>query len=165
MLLRSIMPFTRPQQTDYWALRDLSFDVERGETLGVIGRNGAGKTTMLRLLAGVTRPTEGRVEIHGRVAPLITVNVGFHPEMSGRENVFVNGILLGLTKRQVERRFEEIAEFAELGSFIDTPVKFYSSGMLMRLGFSVVAHVDAEILLVDEILAVGDTAFQIKCFD
>jgi ABC-type polysaccharide/polyol phosphate transport system ATPase subunit len=165
MLIKSIMPFWGATKSEYWALRDLTFSLEAGATLGIIGRNGAGKTTLLRLLAGVTRPSEGRVRVRGRVAPLISVNVGFHQEMSGRENVYVNGILLGLTKREVAARFDEIAAFAELDDFIDTPVKFYSSGMLMRLGFSIVAHVEAEMLLVDEILAVGDTAFQLKCFD
>lgn len=165
MLLKSILPFGGSKRSDYWAIQDFNFDVAQGETLGIIGRNGAGKTTLLRLLAGVTRPSSGRVVVRGRVAPLISVNVGFHPEMSGRENIFVNGILLGLTKRQVEQRLDEIIEFAELDSFIDTPIKFYSSGMQMRLGFSVVVHVDPEILLVDEILAVGDTAFQLKSFE
>ncbi len=165
MLLRSILPVWRPSRTDLWALRDLDFTIERGETVGILGRNGAGKTTLLRLLAGVTRPSRGRVQITGRIAPLISVGVGFHPEMSGRENVYVNGMLLGLSRREVELRFDEIVAFAELEEFIDTPVKFYSSGMFMRLGFSVAVHVDPDVLLVDEVLAVGDIGFQLKCFE
>jgi lipopolysaccharide transport system ATP-binding protein len=133
--------------------------------VGIMGHNGAGKSTMLKLLAGVTRPTTGEVFIRGRVAPLISVGVGFHPEMTGRENVYVNGMLLGLTRREVDERFDEIVAFAELEEFIDTPVKFYSSGMFMRLGFAVAISSEPEILLVDEVLAVGDMAFQLKCFD
>ena len=136
-----------------------------GETVGSSDSNGAGKTTLLRVLAGVTSPTEGRARVTGRIAPLISLGVGFHQEMSGRENVLVNGMLLGLTAQQVAERYDAIVEFAELEEFIDTPVKFYSSGMFMRLGFAIVAHVDPTILLVDEILAVGDAGFQLKCFD
>lgn len=165
MLLRSLLPVGRPTRTELWALRDLDLTVERGETLGIIGRNGAGKTTLLRLLAGVTQPSRGRAQIRGRVAPLISVGVGFHQEMSGRENIFVNGMLLGLRRAEVEERFHDIVAFAELADFIDTPVKFYSSGMFMRLGFSVAIHVEPQVLLLDEILAVGDLAFQLKCFD
>jgi ABC-type polysaccharide/polyol phosphate transport system ATPase subunit len=165
MLLRSLLPFARPKRSELWALRDLNLNLEQGEVLGMIGRNGAGKTTLLRLLAGVTQPTEGRVRIAGRVAPLISVGVGFHREMSGRENVYVNGMLLGLTKDEIDERFDTIVAFAELADFIDTPVKFYSSGMFMRLGFSVAIHTDPQILLVDEILAVGDLAFQMKCLE
>jgi ABC-type polysaccharide/polyol phosphate transport system ATPase subunit len=165
MLLQSMLPHGRPVREELWALRNLDLTVEPGETLGVLGRNGAGKTTLLRLLAGVTSPTEGSVRVVGRIAPLISLGVGFHNEMSGRENVLVNGMLLGLTAKQVAERFDSIVEFAELGEFIDTPVKFYSSGMFMRLGFAVVVHVDPTILLVDEILAVGDAGFQLKCFD
>lgn len=165
MLLKSVVPFLRPKKTEFWALRDLDLTLEQGETLGVLGHNGAGKTTLLRMLAGVTRPSEGSAVLRGRIAPLISVGVGFHQEMSGRENILVNGMLLGLTRREIEARFDQIVSFAELEGFIDTPVKFYSSGMFMRLGFSVAAHVDPEVLLVDEILAVGDGAFQVKCFD
>jgi ABC-type polysaccharide/polyol phosphate transport system ATPase subunit len=164
MLLRSVLPFARPGRAELWALRNLDLTVDAGEVIGVLGHNGAGKTTLLRLLAGVTTPTEGRVRVVGRIAPLISLGVGFHQEMSGRENVLVNGMLLGLSARQVAERFDQIVEFAEVGEFIDTPVKFYSSGMFMRLGFAVVVHVDPKILLVDEILAVGDAAFQLKCF-
>jgi ABC-type polysaccharide/polyol phosphate transport system ATPase subunit len=164
ILLKSIVPLWRPTRTELWALRDIDLTINRGETVGIMGRNGAGKSTMLRLLAGVTQPTTGRVLVGGRVAPLLSVGVGFHPEMSGRENVYVNGMLLGLSRRQVEARFDRIVAFAELEKFIDTPVKFYSSGMFMRLGFAVAIHSDAEVLLVDEVLAVGDVAFQLKCF-
>lgn len=164
-LLKALMPFGREKKSEHWALRDLNFKIDPGETVGLIGRNGAGKTTMLRLLAGVSRPSEGSLKVRGRIAPLISVGVGFHPEMTGRENIFVNGMLLGLTKSQIRRRFEEIVGFAEIPDFVDTPVKFYSSGMFMRLGFSVAAHVDPDVLLVDEVLAVGDAAFQLKCFE
>jgi len=165
MRLRSLLPFAGAKRTVFNALSELDLEVDAGETVGIVGRNGAGKTTLLRLLAGVSRPSSGTVSVRGRVAPLLSVGVGFHQEMSGRENVYVNGMLLGLTKAQVEQRFDEIVSFAELEPFIDTPVKFYSSGMFMRLGFSVAIHVDPEVLLVDEVLAVGDLAFQLKCFD
>jgi ABC-type polysaccharide/polyol phosphate transport system ATPase subunit len=164
ILLKSIIPLWRPTRTELWALRDVDLTIERGETVGIMGRNGAGKSTMLRLLAGVTQPTTGRVLVGGRVAPLLSVGVGFHPEMSGRENVYVNGMLLGLSRRQIDARFDQVVAFAELEKFIDTPVKFYSSGMFMRLGFAVAIHSDPEVLLVDEVLAVGDVAFQLKCF-
>jgi ABC-type polysaccharide/polyol phosphate transport system ATPase subunit len=137
MLLRSVLPFNRPQRQELLALRDVSFSVEAGETVGILGRNGAGKTTLMRLLAGVTLPSAGMVTTRGRVAPLLSVGVGFHQEMSGRENVIVNGMLLGLTRAEIDERFDDIVAFSEIGDFIDTPVKFYSSGMYMRLGFSV----------------------------
>ncbi len=165
MLLRSLVPFRRPQRTELWALRDVDLSIGRGETVGVLGRNGAGKSTLLRLLAGVAQPTTGEVVVRGKVAPLLSVGVGFHQEMTGQENVLVNGMLLGLTREEVEARFDDIVAFADLASFIDTPVKFYSSGMFMRLGFSVAVHTAPDVLLVDEVLAVGDTAFQIKCFE
>jgi ABC-type polysaccharide/polyol phosphate transport system ATPase subunit len=165
MLLRSILPFARPKRHELWALRNVDLKVEEGETVGILGRNGAGKTTLLRMLSGVTQPSAGSVTVRGRIAPLIGVGVGFHQEMSGRENVYVNGMLLGLTKAQVDERFNDIVAFSELESFIDTPVKFYSSGMFMRLGFSVAIHVEPRVLLVDEVLAVGDLAFQAKCFE
>ena len=136
-----------------------------GSTFGVIGRNGSGKSTALKLVAGITKPTSGTVTVRGRISALIELGAGFHPEISGRENVFINGIMLGLTKREIEKRFDEIVEFAELEDFIDEPVKTYSSGMYMRLGFSVAIHVDPEVLLVDEVLAVGDEAFTHKCLD
>jgi ABC-type polysaccharide/polyol phosphate transport system ATPase subunit len=139
--------------------------VPRGQTLGVIGRNGSGKSTMLKLVAGITKPTSGTVRVDGRISALIELGAGFHPEISGRENVFINGIMLGLTKREVARRFDDIVEFAELQDFIDAPVKTYSSGMYMRLGFAVAIHVDPDVLLVDEVLAVGDEGFTHKCLD
>lgn len=165
MLLRSLLPFRKPSRSELWALDDVSLDIPRGSTIGIIGRNGAGKTTLLRMLAGVTQPTNGTVRLAGRVAPLISVGVGFQKEMSGRENVYLNGMLLGMTKKQVDERFDEIVRFAEIEAFIDTPVKFYSSGMFVRLGFSVAIHSDPAILVIDEVLAVGDAAFQLKCID
>ncbi len=165
MLLRSVLPFNRPVREELLALHEVSFSIDAGETVGVLGRNGAGKSTLLRLLAGVTVPSAGTVTTVGRVAPLLSVGVGFHQEMSGRENVIVNGMLLGLTRREIDDRFDDIVEFSEVGDVIDTPVKFYSSGMYMRLGFSVAVHVAPQILLLDEVLAVGDIAFQLKCFD
>jgi ABC-type polysaccharide/polyol phosphate transport system ATPase subunit len=164
-LLRSVLPFGGPARDDLWALRGIDLNVEDGEIVGVLGANGAGKTTLLRLLAGVTRPTEGRVLVRGRIAPLISLGVGFHPEMSGRENAVLNGRLLGLSSKQSTERLDDIVEFAELEDFIDTPVKFYSAGMSMRLGFSVIMHTDPTVLLIDEILAVGDAAFHVKSFD
>ena len=165
MLLKSLLPFRRKEGKELWAVRELTASVEAGETVGILGRNGAGKTTLLRLLAGVSRPTEGHLTVRGRIAPLISVGVGFHQEMSGRENILVSGSLLGLTRREVRERLDEIVTFAELADFIDTPVKFYSSGMFMRLGFSVASHVQPDVMLVDEVLAVGDIAFQLKCLD
>jgi ABC-type polysaccharide/polyol phosphate transport system ATPase subunit len=152
------------KRTHLWALRDIDLDVAPGETVGVIGRNGSGKSTMLRMLAGVTAPTSGVVTVKGRVAPLISVGVGFHAELTGRENVYVNGTILGMSRREIDRRFDDIVDFAEVADFIDTPVKFYSSGMFVRLGFSVAVASSPDILLVDEVLAVGDFAFQQKCF-
>lgn len=143
-----------------WAVRDLTLHVAPGESVGLIGHNGAGKTTVLRLLAGITRPTVGRVRTNGRVASLINLGAGFHPELTGRENIFLNGVILGLSRREVQARFEAIVEFADLGRYIDTPLKRYSSGMFARLGFAVAAHVDPDVLLVDEVLSVGDVAFQ-----
>ena len=148
---------------ELWALRDLDLEVAQGETLGIIGRNGSGKTTLLRLLSGVSAPSTGHLRVVGRIAPLIGVGVGFHPELTGRENVHVNGRLLGLTAGQVRSRFAAIVDFSEIESFIDTPIKFYSSGMFLRLAFAVAIHTDPEVLLVDEVLAVGDLAFQLKC--
>jgi len=147
----------------FWALRDVSFEVKRGETLGIVGANGAGKSTLLKILCRVTEQTQGEVSIIGSVAPLIELGAGFHPELTGRENIYLNAAIMGMSRKTVESRFDEIVEFAELRSFIDTPVKKYSSGMLVRLGFSVAAHVDADILLVDEVLSVGDYRFQRKC--
>jgi lipopolysaccharide transport system ATP-binding protein len=145
-----------------WALKDMSFKIESGDSCGIIGSNGAGKSTLLKIIARVTIPTSGRVRIKGRVGSLLEVGTGFHPELTGRENVYLNGAILGMRKREIDQKFDEIVDFSEIEQFLDTPVKFYSSGMRMRLAFSVAAHLDPEILLVDEILAVGDTAFQNK---
>jgi lipopolysaccharide transport system ATP-binding protein len=148
---------------EFWALRDVSFEVKQGEVLGIIGRNGAGKSTLLKILSRVTAPTEGRIRLAGRVASLLEVGTGFHPELTGRENTYLNGAILGMTKREIDRKFDEIVAFSEVEQFIDTPVKRYSSGMYVRLAFAVAAHLDPEILIVDEVLAVGDAAFQKKC--
>jgi ABC-type polysaccharide/polyol phosphate transport system ATPase subunit len=154
----------QPDET-FEALKGVSFEVAAGKTFGIIGRNGSGKSTMLKLIAGIGRPTAGTVKVQGRVSALIELGAGFHPEISGRENVFINGMMLGLTKRDIAARFDEIVHFAELEDFIDSPVKTYSSGMYMRLGFAVAIHVDPDVLLVDEVLAVGDEAFTHKCLD
>ena len=151
------------KDSDLWALKDVSFEVKQGEVVGIIGRNGAGKSTLLKILSRITEPTSGRAEIHGRVASLLEVGSGFHPELTGRENIYLNGAILGMHKGEIERKFDEIVVFAEIGRFLDTPVKRFSSGMYMRLAFAVAAHLEPEILLVDEVLAVGDAAFQEKC--
>ena len=164
LLSRSLIKNLRPDEM-FTALNDVNLTVPKGRTLGVIGRNGSGKSTLLKLVAGITKPSSGTVTVDGRISALIELGAGFHPEISGRENVFINGIMLGLTKRQVAERFDEIVEFAELQEFIDAPVKTYSSGMYMRLGFAVAIHVDPEVLLVDEVLAVGDEGFTHKCLD
>ena len=163
-LQRSILRDLTPAET-FHALDDVSFSVPKGSTFAVIGRNGSGKSTALKLVAGITKPTSGTVSVTGRISALIELGAGFHPEISGRENVFINGIMLGLTKREITDRFDEIVEFAELKEFIDAPVKTYSSGMYMRLGFAVAIHVDPDVLLVDEVLAVGDEGFTHKCLD
>jgi lipopolysaccharide transport system ATP-binding protein len=154
---------SRNGRAEIWALQDVSFDVKRDEVLGIIGRNGAGKSTLLKVLSRVTRPTVGRAWIHGRVGSLLEVGTGFHPELTGRENIYLNGAILGMTKTEIDRKFDEIVEFAEIARFLETPVKRYSSGMYMRLAFSIAAHLEPEILIVDEVLAVGDVAFQKKC--
>jgi ABC-type polysaccharide/polyol phosphate transport system ATPase subunit len=164
LLSGSLIRDLRPDER-FTAVEDVSFDVPAGRTLGIIGRNGSGKSTMLKLVAGITKPTSGTVRVNGRVSALIELGAGFHPEISGRENVFINGIMLGLSKREISRRFDEIVEFAEMQEFIDAPVKTYSSGMYMRLGFAVAIHVDPDVLLVDEVLAVGDESFTHKCLD
>ncbi len=148
---------------DFWALKDVSFEVRQGEVLGVIGPNGAGKSTLLKILTKITEPTEGEVRIKGRVASLLEVGTGFHPELSGRENIFMNGAILGMTQREIKARFDEIVDFSGVEKFLDTPMKRYSDGMRVRLGFAIAAHLDPEILLVDEVLAVGDAEFQKKC--
>ena len=148
-----------------WALKDLSFEIEQGDVVGIIGRNGAGKSTLLKVLCRITEPTVGRVDLYGRVASLLEVGTGFHPELSGRENIFLNGSLLGMTRKEIQAKFDEIVAFAEVEKFMDTPVKRYSSGMYVRLAFAVAAHLEPEILVVDEVLAVGDYAFQQKCLN
>lgn len=147
----------------YWALKDVSFEVKEGEVLGVIGRNGAGKSTLLKILSRITEPTSGRAVIRGRVSSLLEVGTGFHPELSGRENVYLNGTILGMTKREIDRKFDEIVDFSGIEKFLDTPIKRYSSGMKVRLAFAVAAHLEPEILIIDEVLAVGDAEFQKKC--
>jgi ABC-type polysaccharide/polyol phosphate transport system ATPase subunit len=149
----------------FWALREVSFEVARGETFGIVGRNGAGKSTLLKLLSGITAPTEGRILIRGRTAALIEVGSGFHPELTGRENVYLSGSILGMTRREIAAKLPSIVEFAGVGPFIDTPVKWYSSGMYVRLGFAIAAHLEPDVLLVDEVLAVGDAEFQRRCLD
>ena len=154
----------RPPRDDFiWALKDVSLEIEHGEAVGIIGRNGAGKSTLLKILSRITEPTEGSAEIHGRVGSLLEVGTGFHPELTGRENIYLNGAILGMKKVEIVRKFDEIVAFAEVERFLDTPVKHYSSGMYVRLAFAVAAHLEPEILLVDEVLAVGDAAFQQKC--
>ncbi len=151
------------KQDDFWALKDVSFSVNEGEAVGIIGRNGAGKSTLLKILSQITPPTEGRITMRGRVASLLEVGTGFHPELSGRENIYLNGAILGMTRKEIRRKFDEIVAFAEVEKFLDTPVKRYSSGMYVRLAFAVAAHLEPEILVVDEVLAVGDAEFQKKC--
>jgi len=153
-----------PEREEFWALRDVDFEIEEGARVGIIGRNGAGKSTLLKILSRITDPSAGRIEMHGRVASLLEVGTGFHPELTGRENIFLNGTILGMSSREIRKRFDEIVAFAEVERFLDTPVKRYSSGMHVRLAFSVAAHLESEILILDEVLAVGDASFQRKCF-
>src|SRR4051794_10855248 len=154
-------PATRPEA--FWAVRNANFAVNRGEVMGLVGRNGAGKSTILKVLSRITEPTEGRAVLRGRVASLLEVGTGFHPELTGRENIFLNGAILGMSRKEIERKFDEIVDFADVEKFLDTPVKRYSSGMYVRLAFAVAAHLEPEILIVDEVLAVGDAAFRKKC--
>ncbi len=163
ILRRVTMRVERPR--DFWPLRHVSFDIRRGETVGVVGQNGSGKSTLLRLIAGAAYPTEGHVAVRGRVAPLLALGAGFQPDMTGRECVEINATALGLDRHEIDARLDEIVRFAEVADFIDTPVRYYSSGMLARLGFSVAVHTDPDLLLVDEVLAVGDHAFQVKCIE
>ncbi len=162
-LLRRWSDTAAARQEEFWALRDVAFTIGRGEVVGIIGRNGAGKSTLLKILSRITEPTTGRVKLRGRIASLLEVGTGFHPELSGRENIFLNGAILGLTRAEIRARFDEIVEFAGVDRFLEMPVKHYSSGMYVRLAFSVAAHLEPEILIVDEVLAVGDLAFQKKC--
>jgi lipopolysaccharide transport system ATP-binding protein len=164
--LRSLTsPGNVPEDQIFWALRDVSFDVKRGEVVGILGSNGAGKSTLLKLLSRISAPSEGRIEMRGRLGSLLEVGTGFHPELTGRENVFLSGSILGMSRAEIHRKFDQIAEFSEVEQFLDTPVKRYSSGMYVRLAFSVAAHLNPDILIVDEVLAVGDTAYQRKCID
>lgn len=156
---------TESSEREHWALQDVSFEIQQGEVVGLIGRNGAGKSTLLKLLSRITEPTAGRVELRGRVLSLLEVGTGFHQELSGRENIYLNGAILGMSKLEIDRKFDDIVAFAEVEKFLDTPAKRYSSGMYVRLAFAVAAHLDAEVLLIDEVLAVGDAAFQRKCLD
>src|SRR3989337_714235 len=150
-------------ESEFWAVRDVAFEVKKGEALGIIGPNGAGKSTILKLLSGILRPNKGEIRIHGRLSAWMEVGAGFHPDLTGRENIYLNGAILGMRKEEIRNRFDEIVEFSGISEFIDTPVKRYSSGMYARLGFSIAAHVDPEILLIDEVLSVGDFSFQLKC--
>lgn len=152
-----------PKREEFWALKDVTFEIQQGERIGIIGSNGAGKSTLLKILSRITEPSEGKAMLKGRVGSLLEVGTGFHPELTGRENIYLNGAILGMTKNEIKRKFDEIVSFAEIEKFLDTPVKRYSSGMYVRLAFSVAAHLEPEILLVDEVLAVGDAAFQKKC--
>ncbi len=163
-LKQALLDFFKPQaQEEFWALKDASFKVPIGQSIGIIGVNGSGKSTILKLIAGVLTPNKGKIEVNGRISPLIELGAGFHPELSGRDNIYLNGTILGLSKKEIDERFKDIVDFSEIADFIDTPVKHYSSGMYMRLGFSIAIHINPEILLVDEILAVGDIGFQEKC--
>jgi lipopolysaccharide transport system ATP-binding protein len=161
--LREMSRFGIEDESVFWALKDVNFEVKEGEVLGIIGKNGAGKSTLLKILSQITEPTSGRIEIRGRVASLLEVGTGFHPELSGRGNIYMNGTILGMTRREIDSKLDEIVDFSGVEKFLDTPVKFYSSGMKVRLGFSVAAHLEPEILIIDEVLAVGDYEFQKKC--
>jgi len=165
LLKEALIDIFKPNPTEwFWALKDVDFTIKKGETIGVIGPNGSGKSTILKLTSGFMIPDRGNIIVNGKVSPLIELGAGFHPELTGAENLILNGVILGLTRKEVEKRFDSIVDFAEIRDFINTPVKHYSSGMYMRLGFSIAVHTDPDILLVDEILAVGDSSFQKKSF-
>lgn len=161
--LKRLTRFDQEDETVFWALQEINFEIKKGEVLGIIGHNGAGKSTLLKILSRITEPTLGEVQLNGRVSSLLEVGTGFHPDLTGRENVYMNGTILGMTKKEIDRKFDEIIEFSGVEQYIDTPVKFYSSGMKVRLGFAVAAHLEPEILIVDEVLSVGDIGFQRKC--
>ena len=158
VLHRVMHPFHRPQKELFWALNDITFDVNRGDVVGIIGRNGAGKSTLLKILSRITKPSKGEIHLHGRVGSLLEVGTGFHPELTGRENIYLNGAILGMRKPEIRKHFDAIVDFSGVEQFLDTPVKRYSSGMYVRLAFAVAAHLESEILIVDEVLAVGDAA-------
>jgi lipopolysaccharide transport system ATP-binding protein len=160
---KSLLRLSKQEEKIFWALKDVSFDIRRGEVLGIVGRNGAGKSTLLKILSRITEPSSGKIELFGRVTSLLEVGTGFHPELTGRENIFLNGSILGMTRQEIRRKFDEIVAFSGVEKFLDTPVKHYSSGMYVRLAFAVAAHLEAEILIIDEVLAVGDAEFQRKC--
>ncbi len=162
-IFHPLQKFEDPEHEDFWALKDVSFEIKQGDRVGIIGRNGAGKSTLLKILSRITEPTSGKISIKGRVASLLEVGTGFHPELTGRENIFLNGAILGMGRAEIKKKFDEIVDFAEVEKFLDTPVKHYSSGMYVRLAFAVAAHLEPEILIVDEVLAVGDAQFQKKC--
>ncbi|HEX3447063.1 MAG TPA: ABC transporter ATP-binding protein, partial [Isosphaeraceae bacterium] len=161
--LRHPFGYDREEHESFWALRDVDFEIREGEVVGFVGRNGAGKSTLLKLLSRITGPTTGTIDIHGRIASLLEVGTGFHPELTGRENIYLNGAVLGMSRREITSKFDEIVAFAEVEQFLDTPVKRYSSGMYVRLAFAVAAHLEPEIMIVDEVLSVGDASFQKKC--
>jgi lipopolysaccharide transport system ATP-binding protein len=156
---------TKESREDFWALRDVSFQIERGQVVGIIGKNGAGKSTLLKILCRITEPTTGIVRIRGRLTSLLEVGTGFHPDLTGRENIYLNAAILGMKRTEINKKLDEIVHFAEVEKFLDTPVKYYSSGMYVRLGFSIAAHIESEIMILDEVLAVGDAEFQQKCFE